>query len=261
MKKLIFVLAVIMMGFLPGVKVWAEDGDISYIYYASEAAAIAGTTSTETKAQNEYTVVEGNESEVLWKPDQNTTEKWYVVTSDVEIKGRITVNGTVNLILCDGKTLKASKGITVSSGNTLNIYGQDKGTGELVANDADANSAAIGGDYGSDGSNRNCGTIIINGGKITATSEETSYDYGYKNYGAGIGGGSNGNGGTITINGGYVTATSTAGKIYNERIVSYGAGIGGGYEGSGGLITINNGEVHTTATAYINDNHGDATSY
>ena len=50
----------------------------------------------------------------------------------VTIKGRVEVTGTVNLILCDGATLIAWKGITVPKGATLNIYGQSAGTGRLT---------------------------------------------------------------------------------------------------------------------------------
>jgi hypothetical protein len=92
----------------------------------------------------------------------------------------------------------------------------------LNATGKDGN-AGIGGNDGVDG-----GTITINGGTVTATSE---------GYGAGIGGGGSisagGNGGKITISGGTVTATS------EER----GAGIGG----EGGSITINGGTVTATS--------------
>lgn len=39
---------------------------------------------------------------------------WYVVNSNVTISSRITVSGSVNLILADGYTLTASQGITVA---------------------------------------------------------------------------------------------------------------------------------------------------
>ena len=79
-----------------------------------------------------------------------------------------------------------------------------------------AYGAGIGGSAGND-----AGTIIINGGRITAS---------------GTGCNLRGAGGNVTINGGIVTATSY-----------YGAGIGGGgatgYDkgGAGGSVTINGG--------------------
>ncbi len=118
---------------------------------------------------------------------------------------RITVSGTVNLILKDGTTLDAQKGISVDSGATLNIYAQSKGdgAGKLIAK-GDVGAAGIGGGYRGAG-----GTVTINGGIIEATGDSGA---------AGIGGGFEGAGGTVTINGG--TGTATGG----ER----GAGIGSG---------------------------------
>ena len=157
---------------------------------------------------------------------------WYVVNSNATISTRITVSGEVHLILADGNKLTASEGITVSSGNSLAIYGQTNGTGTLTATGIAA--AGIGGGYESGG---NGGTVTINGGTITATSSFCA---------AGIGGGlssTDGNyGGTVTINGGTVTATGG----------QYAAGIGGGaggidagwYTGGrGATVTINGGTV------------------
>ena len=63
--------------------------------------------------------------------------RWYVVNSDVTIDERITVNGTAYLILADGATLTANKGITVEDDNALHIYGQSAQTGVLNATGTD----------------------------------------------------------------------------------------------------------------------------
>ena len=144
---------------------------------------------------------------------------WYYVEGTVENANRITVTGTVNLILCDGAQLTASKGITVNSGNTLNIYAQTNGTGKLTVTKPDYQKAGIGGGPECDG-----GNVTINGGTVTVTGGGD---------GAGIGGGYSGDGGNVTINGGTVTATGKAN----------GAGIGGGNDGDGGNVTINGGTV------------------
>ena len=151
---------------------------------------------------------------------------WYAVTEDVTISGRITVSGTVHLILCDGKTLTASSGVSVNSGNTLNIYSQSEGSnqGSLSATSNSRGPAVIGGS----GKYQSGGTIVINGGNITATGGD---------YSAGIGGGNRGSGGNITINGGTVTVNSSGDS-----------GIGGGYNGAGGTITINGGTVTAKST-------------
>ena len=145
---------------------------------------------------------------------------WYAVTEGVTISSRITVSGTVNLILCDSTTLKATKGINVRSGNTLNIYAQSDGKSQGALQATTSDHSGIGSDL-----RQNSGTITINGGMITATTSD---------WGAGIGGGNKGSNGTVTINGGIVTATCNSG---------YGAGIGGGESGSGGTVIINGGIV------------------
>ena len=150
---------------------------------------------------------------------------WYVVQGAVSTDTRITVSGTVHLILADNCTLTASKGIEVRSGNSLTIYGQASGTGTLTAS-ADSQNASIGSRQ-----NQTAGTITINGGIVNATGAL---------YAAGIGGGSGGAGGSITINGGSVTAN---GNGYNS---SGGAGIGGGNGNGGCNITIKGGTVIAT---------------
>ena len=145
---------------------------------------------------------------------------------------RITVSGSALLTLGAGATLTASKGITVLEGNTLTIRGE----GSLNAYISSTGYyAAIGGT----GSSTAAGTIIINGGNITATAYQS-----YKSCcAAGIGGGSGGACGRVEINGGTVTASGG----------NYGCGIGGGGEngsmtgGAGGTVIINGGQVTATS--------------
>ena len=135
-------------------------------------------------------------------------ETWYMVNSDVTVESRMNVNGTVHLILADDATLTSVAGITVHSGNTLNIYGQAEGTGAIVATvvDAGGNYAAIGTEDNSGDPETHTldpkvlGTINIHGGRITADGAAWS---------AGIGGGVGGGGGTINIYGGHISATAT----------------------------------------------------
>ena len=148
--------------------------------------------------------------------------KWYVVTNAVSRK-TITVSGAAHLILCDGAKLSVAgedkaPGIEVRDGNSLTIYGQTLGTGELVATGG-YNGAGIGGGQYSTG-----GTVTIDGGRVTANAGEN---------GAAIGGGYSGLGGTVTIHGGRVTANGSGG----------GKGIGGGSYAGGGTVTICGGTV------------------
>ena len=158
-------------------------------------------------------------------------EAWYVVNEDAEIDERVEVSGTVNLVLCDGATLTAEKGIHVTGENSLTIYGQEAGDGkiEVGAND---NQAAIGGNSDEPG-----GILIISGGTVDATGGVNA---------AGIGGGfgSNGTVGNITINNGEVYAKGGL----------QAAGIGGGANADGigkdGWIIINGGTVEATGGGY-----------
>ena len=201
------------------------NGAVSYLDYADPNAAIAGTTTT--GSCTDYTVV-GNQT--AW--GEAGQKKWYVVNSSVTIAERITVSGDVHLILSDGCTLTASKGIGVTNGNSLTIYGQSANESTMGAIDAQLGMqnvynylAAIGGG----GSQNSSGQITINGGKITAKGGTNA---------AGIGGGKEENG-NVTINGGFITAISQ----YNNA--TPGAAIGGGYNGSG-IVTINGGHVVAT---------------
>lgn len=160
--------------------------------------------------------------------DNNVLEdgKWYYVDDYVWIDNRITVNGTVNIILGDGCTLEVQKGIEVPEGKTLNIYAQSNGDGRgsLVAFVGEGGEyhqgcdAAIGGDGGDDGYNdgMKAGNINIYGGNIEA----------HGNIGGGNGGdilqdedmeddesrgGDGGNSGHINIYGGNVSADGCIG--------------------------------------------------
>lgn len=220
----------------------------------------------QTQTCTEYTTVAA--ATTTW------SNGWYVVTGTVTLDDRVEVSDSVNLILADGAELNATKGIGVTAGNSLTIYGQSEGTGKLTAGAYQVyNSAAIGG-TDDKGQNRNLcahGDITINGGDITATGTSSA---------AGIGGGGSATGtsGTITINGGtvkatggsdaagigggYANTTNGGAIIINGGTVtatggSKAAGIGAGYSGAGGMeITIKGGTVK--ATGGSNDTYGGA---
>ena len=111
---------------------------------------------------------------------------WWFVTGETTISGRIGISGTKHLILCDGATLTLPKGIHLTNGNTLYIYGQSAGTGKLIINGVASQQAGIGGN-----SYEQCGTLIVNGGELEVTGST---------YSAGIGGGYNNNSGTVSLN-------------------------------------------------------------
>lgn len=179
------------------------------------------------------------------------TTGWYAVEGTVTGDTRIEVQGIVHLILEDGCSFTVNGGIEVHEGNALTIWGQQKGNGELKAQNVAEYCAGIGGGDGKSG-----GNITVAGGNIIAMAYSA---------GAGIGGGAYGNGGMITIKGGEIeaeggtagagiggggygnggTITITGGKIKAQGIDG-GAGIGGGRQGAGGTIKIQGGNIYAS---------------
>gem|GEM_PF-5604875 len=210
-------------------------------------------------------------------------------TSPLQLKAGSTVtlilaDGTTNAFTCNSLSTAHSAigaGIHVPPTATLIIKGQQDNSGELIAIGG-TYSAGIGG-----GPNENCGDIVIEGGRITATARifgNASHGTATGNAaGIGSGGGRTGairaNTGTITICGdANVTAISegrgagiggggsnesTAGSngtinIYDNAIVTAsgagnGAGIGGGGSvsgsaGGGGVIVISGNPTITASS-------------
>ena len=75
--------------------------------------------------------------------DREWTTGWYVAAGEIAIPNRVDVNGEVNLILADGCTLNAEKGIGVYNDNAITIWASVQQTGAL---NAIGGGAGIGGD-------------------------------------------------------------------------------------------------------------------
>lgn len=161
-------------------------------------------------------------------------------------KGKLYINGYYTGIQTTGATMIIEKGVVEAIGQwNVGIGGRDiigyYDGGTVIINGGIVTAtggspgtfggAGIGGvgTVGTSGGG-NGGTITINGGTVTAKGGS---------FAAGIGGGgtagnsSGGNGGTIDINGGTITATGG----------DYAAGIGGGGGGNGGTLKITGGTV------------------
>ena len=175
--------------------VWTALPDIEYMNTSNVAATLAGT---------DYYPLE---------PSQTTLDggTWVVVDDATTFTDRITVKNSVTLILADGKTLTAQKGISVTAKDNavLTILAQSGGTGALTVTGVNYDSdACIGGDWAS--GKYNCGTVSIYGGRITTSGNYT---------GAGIGGANGYRGGTINILGGQV---DVSGGSYCGHAIGYG---------------------------------------
>ncbi len=148
---------------------------------------------------------------------------WNIVKGNVEFAERIVLPGSVNLILEDGATLTAKKGITVAESGDFAIYAQSTDPdvmGKLVVPEGVSEyDAGIGGAEG-----KACGNIVIYGGVVSVCG-------GGK--GAAIGSSVTKTCGNITISGGIIDAVSTGD----------GAGIGSGREASCGTVTITDGYI------------------
>lgn len=180
----------------------------------------------------------------------------------------IASGASVTLTLKGNNTLISGKnyaGLFVPTGATVIITGTNSDSLTASSDNGDTNQATtdindgygagIGGSRGSE----NCGTVIIQGGNITAIggygeASRSVSSYSTSTHGAaGIGGADGigvrgGNGGTVLIEGGTVTATGGA----------YAPGIGGGSSnssgvaigGDGGSITITGGTVNATCDRF-----------
>lgn len=207
-KWFCFVLSIaLVLGLMPGmaVKTYAS----AVVEYLKCSVANDGTVIFSKRTCPNYTLISSDT--LVW--GSPGAETWYVLDYAQDAPSftdRITVNGTVNLILCDGKNLYADYGITVAEGAELNIYAQSmdpETMGRLYActfnetqtapiNTPDQSSenavtfAAIGGTTDG-GNNGSFGTINIHGGMITAYGAAGSpgigiaYDCGYSLYGKG----------------------------------------------------------------------------
>ena len=219
-KTLSVCLALLMVAALVPAQLIASVGaatNTAYIYRWWDSE------SKQVKSETRY--AEATKLQDLSADLQDLNSGWYYSQNWIEFNKRVTIYGTVNIIICEegGSYVKFKDGIHVSPGNTLNIYGQGDETQALEAF-ADTNDyAGIGGNGSED-----CGDINIYGGVVNAKADVDA---------AGIGGGFKGYGGHINIYGGKIDATG--GSVNSDG----GAGIGGGGQGWGGYIKIYGGDV------------------
>ena len=217
MKKILSVITAMVMIFclMPPVRSFALDkvSAVEYTANADNSVSKADVTFSAEKIDGSF---------------DNLSSGNYYVSGNVVISGRIEVSGDVNLILTDGCSLTAKKGIHLKEGNSLTIYGQTNSTGTLTAETCNYVQAAIGGN-----DKENAGAVQIHGGKIIAQYDAALLRI-YAPCGAAIGGGNEGNGGNVTVFGGTVDI---------QQCDTDTAGIGGGYKGKGGTVKIYGGDI------------------
>ena len=197
----------LMLVMLTTMTAWAEDVET---YYVDANGTRHDVTATVLTGGGKTELAEGT----------------YLVNSDIEYTGTITLGGDVNIILGDGKTMTVANSGTElgdfaihGESKTLHIYGQSQGTGALTATAVGgANTIFI-------VSDKVAGSLIgIHGGVVTASTE---YEHG-----VGIGVRCSTETGGIIIDGGRVTAS----------------GGNSGISCSGGHFDILGGQVTATGT-------------
>ena len=193
----------LMLVMLTAMTAWAED--IS-TYYIDENGTRHDITATVLTGGGATELAEGT----------------YVVNSDIEYTGTITLTGDVILILGDGKTMTvntsyAARGISdANNSKNLTIYGQTAQGGTLSVTSSFYPSIA-------------CGEITVNSGTVNATSSigiEANW---------------------VIINGGVVTATAHGNGISIKG--RYGVIINGGQVtavGSGCIATMDDSQYNIT---------------
>ena len=138
-----------------------------------------------------FTVLTG--SETMLAPG------WYVVNSDITYDHNLELSdeGTVNIILADGKTMTINVGLPDGAGirgivgeKNLTIYGQTAQDGTLRI------TAVNGGIY--------CETLTINSGTVNVSSSTNSI---YATW--------------VIINGGVVTATANGKDVNNQNVSNF----------------------------------------
>lgn len=197
------------------------------------------------------------ENDATWGNSTVDGTTWYVLDKDVTLQNRPEVKGKVAIVLKNGCTLTANKGITLEEGNSLAIYAQSDEESEMGKLNITApdGETAIGGRNGENANiekaadnGGNCGIVVFCGGNVSLTGMGNncigggnggrgidfnelpqSYDHEYNKNQRGADGG---NGGNIYFCGGIVAFNS-----------SENACIGGGNGGRGASMDGN--VVHT----------------
>ena len=253
MRKYLLLITTCLLTLAQGA--WAQE-PVSYVNRTWDGSKVVETPSTCTT----YTEISGNNP----SQEQALNGGWYVVKENASRKRIIIKAGhEINIILCDGATLNSI--VTFEHlgwyGTRLHVYGQEGGTGKLVADARNDNkNAGIGANTASSGYER-LGELYVHGGKIEARGGKYAagiggawylghnyngevYVYGGSieayggEYGAGIGGGQNDDGADVTVYGGTVWASGGTDS----------AGIGSGEQTSGdrkgGTLTVWGGTVY-----------------
>ena len=163
-----------------------EDTDVNVEFLGDLAPYIDANGTTQYCNSTDVTVLNSVDDITNALVNDNLPAGWYLVNSNINYTSTISLNGAVNLILADGKTMTIGtstspiSGQAISGNDNLTIYGQG-GQTEGALTVCSSNNNAI-----------HSNNITINGGIVQAESKNTSYAIDANR--------------NVTINGGQVTA-------------------------------------------------------
>ena len=232
-KKFLSILLALAMclTLLPTAALAEDQTPVDYRYWDDNEEMKSGSCA-------EYTTVTSSTGNVTWGESGKTT--WYVVDdTNPTISAPVTVAGEVYLILCDDAKLNVTGGLQANA--ALHICGQSAGTGELnVSGSIKISNDTIAAIYMNDS------TLEVNGGKVTATGDESDSCYSSGIYITGASEKLAVNGGTLEATGGKVTTTVNLGScgIYRNASSSTLKVNGGSLIARGGEATGENGNSY-----------------
>ena len=185
-----------------------EKGKKSVDYIKREYADDTGVTDTPTSAPAVRSISSFSQPSAL--------SGWYYVDGNVDLNYRPVISQNACIILTDGSTLNANCGIELPEGCTLEIYGQENGTGTIKSSltDIDGGDAFIGGDLG-----KKCGTLKLFGGNI-----KIDYNSYYHNDLIGNGAGIAIGDGAVYVYGGSIDAKAVQ-AIITTKLNIYGGSV------------------------------------
>ena len=267
-KVLAIVLALVMcLTLLPVTAVAAPQETVEYVELKWDEGSKTVKPVTPAPVTTEYSVVTDSGSGATWAGT-------CVVQGNVNITGDITLNGDVNLILCDGANLNVN-GQIIGGDYSLTIYGQMDDSGNLnvykTVTELSVNAVAVkdlticGGNVSADAVSE--GKFPKEADGFSVSGDLTIYGGTVRGYGAG---GNTDSGiyveGDLNIYGGYVagfgSGSSVTGIATEKSMTVYGGEVTANANGASGYgifagvdLAINGGSVSASLTANIEESN------
>ena len=152
-----------------------DDQTTAFYYGGGDNVSVSFVKADGGNGSHEATVLDATADLSSYSAPANFAERWFVVADAGVSLGTFEIYGTTHIILCDGADVtftNTGSDWTIYHGGTLNIYGQDGGTGQLTAANGDYHDAIHCHELGGIDSPIP-GNLNIYGGQVTATCVST----------------------------------------------------------------------------------------